>query len=220
MSFEARCDETCESWPTALISLRTASCDMKTQNVLEGCVIKWCYLIDGIITDNPEKLFENGSHPTPCTEYTFWRKRFSNLDNIYHQLTDNKRKVIGLVLEATNSVYFAAFKQLFQKTVASLAQAKDIQIHLNAFSHRTQAFEAMDFIESRPLITPLIHCACVMWSLSPYYSSHWATFFRMMGNMVVEQATKSLNPDALFQGDVEDGLIKVAETIEIIEIYK
>lgn len=200
------------------------------QNILEGVVIKWSLLINEIIIDTSEKLFDMNttspsiplpSPPMPLDEYSFWNMRYLNLSNLYTQLTDYGRKMIGLILEAINSVYFDAFKQAFQNIVTSLAQARDVQIYLNALEPLTKSFETVYFHECRPHVKPLLHCMCIMWAHSKYYTSiNWVTLFKMIANMLIEESNRNLDSIALFQSDIEDGLLKISETISIFEYYK
>lgn len=201
------------------------------QNILEGIVIKWSLLINEIIIDTSEKLFNINtissssiqplSPPIPTAEYTFWNMRYSNLNHLYTQLTDYGRKMIGSALEAINSVYFNAFKQAFQNTVTSLTQARDVRIYLNALEPFTKSFETVNFHECRPHIKPLLHCMCIMWAHSKYYiPTNWVTLFKMIANMLVEESNRNLDSIALFQNDVEDGLQKISDTISILEYYK
>lgn len=192
------------------------------QNILEGIAIKWCYLINDVLIDTSEKLFSKNAHPTPAAEYLFWNNRFTNLENLYTQLTENNRHVVGCILEQISSIYFTAFRQAFQNTVMALTQARDVKIHLNALAPHTHVFQTISFHESRPLIKPLLHCMCLMWSKSKYYPTiNWVLLFKMIGNMMIEESTKNLDPDTLFQNDsTEDSLIKIAETISNLESYK
>lgn len=199
---------------------RKIPCNLKMQNILEGIVIKWSYLVNDIVIDTSSKMFNGAHHPTPLSELNFWNNRLSNLQNVYNQLSEDKRKMVGLILQNVDSVYYSAFRQTFQKTVTSLIQARDTTMYLNALSEHFLAFEKIYFHECGPLIEPLLHCLCLMWAHSKYYSSHWITFFRMIGNMLIQQSTRNLDPETMFQADVEDVLVNITETISVFEYFK
>lgn len=200
---------------------RTMVCDMKLQNLLEGIVIKWSYLINDIVIETSQKLFENDSHPLPSDEFAFWNNRLANLENLYAQLTENNRKMVGVILEKIESVYFATFRQSFENSVAALTQARDVSIYLNAFAKHTHPFQSNHFLECGPLVKPMLHCMCVMWSQSTYYpKENWARLFKMIANMLIEESMNALDADTLFQNDIEDTIMKITEIVAILNMYK
>lgn len=196
-------------------------CDVKLQNLLEGIVIKWSCLINDIVIETSEKLFENDAHPMPIDEYTYWSKRSANLENLYAQLTENNRKMVGVILEKIESVYFATFRQSFENVVTALTQARDVSIYLNAFAKYTNLFQSNHFLDCGTLIKPMLHCLCVMWSQSIYYpKENWCRLFKMIGNMLIEESTNALDADTLFQNDIEDTIMKITEIVNILNLYK
>lgn len=196
-------------------------CDTKLQNSLEGTVIKWSYLINDIVTETSEKLFQNGACPMPIDEYTFWNKRLANLDNLYAQLTENNRKMVGVILEKIKSVYFAAFRQSFENTVAALNQARNVKVYLNAFAKYTRLFQSSHFLECGSIIRPMLHCMCIMWTQSIYYpKDNWARLFKMIANMLIEESMNALDAETLFQNDIEDTMMKITEIVAILNTYK
>lgn len=202
-------------------SQRTMPCDMKLQNLLEGIVIKWSYLINDIVIETSEKLFQNGAHPMPSDECAFWNSRLANLDNLYTQLTENNRRMVGVILEKIESVYFAAFRQSFENAMAALTQARDVTIHLNAFTKFTQLFHSNHFLECGSLIKPMLHCMCVMWSQSIYYpKDNWPRLFKMIGNMLIGESMNALDAETLFQNDMEDTILKITDIAAILNTFK
>lgn len=194
---------------------------MKLQNLLEGIVIKWSYLINDVVIETSEKLFENGAQPMPTDEYTFWNNRFTNLDNLYTQLTENNRKMVGVILEQIGSVYFAAFRQAFENVVAALTQAREVTIYLNAFARHTHQFQSTHFMECGALIKPMLHCMCIMWSQSIYYpKDNWTRLIKMIANMLIDESINALDGDTLFQNDIEDTVMKMTETVAILNLFK
>lgn len=189
--------------------------------MLEGVVIKWSQLINDVIIETSETLFTNDAHPLPADEYEYWQNRLINLENIYSQLIENNRKMIGIILEELNSVYLKAFRQTFNNTVAALTQARDVTIHLNAFTKFALQFQSNHFLECGTLIAPLLHCMCIMWSYSTYYpKENWCRLFKMVGNMLIMESMNTLDVDTLFQNDIEDSIMKINEIIAILQLYK
>lgn len=189
--------------------------------MLEGIIIKWSYLINDVVIETSEKLFNGNANPLPAAEYAYWNSRLANLENIYAQLIENKRKMVGVLLEKIDSVYYRIFRQLFESIVVALTQARDICIHLNAFAKCTQHFQCINFLECNTNIKPMLHCMCIMWSQSIYYpKDNWIRLFKMIGNMLIDESMSTLEAESLFQNDIEDSIMKINEIIIILNQYK
>lgn len=205
-------------------------CNLKMQNILEGIAIKWSYLINDVVIDTSEKFFmikRDGqlttmpSPPAPLTEITFWNERHANLANLYAQLVEPRRKMVGQMLEKISSVYYTAFRQAFQHTITALVQARDVCVYLNALTEPIHAMQNTLFHEWGPLIRPMLHCLCLMWRESKHYpAANWPLLFKMMANMLIVESTKNFDPDTLFQSDVEDTMMKIDETVIILKLFK
>lgn len=203
-------------------------CDLKMQNILEGIAIKWSYLINDVVIETSEKVFNSSdgqllalSSPTPSAEITFWNERFANLGNLYAQLSEKRRQMVGRILEKISSVYFAAFRRAFQHTITALVQARDVCIHLNGVAASMHAFQSTHFHECGPLVRPMLHVLCLMWRDSKHYpSANWPLLFKMIANMLIEESSRNLDPDTLFQNDVEDTMMKIDETVVILRHFK
>lgn len=192
---------------------------LQIKNKLEGMVIKWCHQIDDVITNKPMNMNLN---PVPSDEYNYWSLRHSNLENIYSQVTAPGINTILMILQSIDSVYYSSFQTIFQRTVSSLNEARDIRIYLNALAPRTEQFETTDFNMVKSFIKPLLHCICLTWANSMYYCTkdHWTRYFLMVGNLLIREANKNLDSGSIFQGDVEESLSRMEETIEILEYFK
>lgn len=196
-------------------------CDIKLQNLLEGIVIKWSNIINDIVIETSQKLFENGAKPLPIDEYMFWSNRLANLENLYKQLTENNRKMVGVILEKIGSAYLMAFRQSFENTTTVLTQARDILTYLNAFAKHTQRFQNNHFLECGILIKPMLHCMCIMWSQSIYYpKDNWTRLFKMLANMLIDESMNALNAETLFQNDIDDTISKIADIVTILNAFK
>lgn len=84
-------------------------------------------------------------------------------------------------------------------------------------------FETIDFQDvTIDIIQPMYHCICLMWSLSKYYglNSRMITLFRMINNLMIEAATKSLEPSSLFQAEPDESIQKLNKIIGILGIHR
>lgn len=71
----------------------------------------------------------------------------------------------------------------------ALAEAKDISIHLNPLRKYFTQIEDTDFAEALPLLQPLMHVSCMVWSKSRYYcqSSKMTVLLRQICNLLIHQ---------------------------------
>lgn len=189
------------------------------KNKIEGMVIKWCHQIDHVINMKPLNLNLN---PVPSDEYNYWNVRHENLENIYSQVTAQAISTILLILKSIDSVYYSSFQSIFQRTVSTLNEARDVRIYLNGLASQTEKLEATDFNLFKPFIKPLLHCMCLTWANSIYYCTkdHWTRYFLMTCNLLIRESKKYLDSSSIFQGDVEESLNRMEETIDILEYFK
>lgn len=174
-----------------------------------------------MLEENSEHLFRNGAHPTPIDEYEFWKRRHSNLQNIYTQLTDQNRKLIMDILEKNDSVYSDPLKTIFRRTVSALLQAKYVKMHLKAFVQQLKVFHSTHFHQSKAAVEPILHCMCIMWRENCHYpSANWGLLFKMMINMMIGLSNRNLDVDSIFQSDTEDSRTKIHESIHIFDYFK
>lgn len=83
-------------------------------------------------------------------------------------------------------------------------------------------FQSTDFSEVKELIDKLLSMMCSTWAKSRVYSSNerMAHMFRLLHNMIIEEAKTNLDPGSLFQGEIEEGLKNISMTISLFEHYK
>lgn len=76
--------------------------------------------------------------------------------------------------------------------LTALAEARDISIHLNPLEKHFTQIEEIDFAESKPLLEPLMHVVCMVWSRSRYYcqSSKITVLLRQICNLLIHQVLK------------------------------
>ena len=64
-----------------------------------------------------------------------------------------------------------------------------------------QNFDALEFPEINPLLKPLMHCICLVYSSSLYYNTPARIIVLMQEtcNLLIESARKFMDPASLFQ---------------------
>lgn len=145
-----------------------------------------------------------------------------NLTNIYEQLCSENIKTVAQILEKIDSIYFSAFQKLFIDIVRSLCEARNITLFLCPLQQQIDLFSMTDFNETKPFIEPLIHMISLIWSNSQYYCTNerMVHLFKLIHNMLIQEATVILDPGSIFQGEVDESLIKINVIIDIFMHYK
>lgn len=93
--------------------------DLYLKSAIEGVVIKWASQIHEVL-QNDSSENELDLNPIPAVEIKFWNWRLRNLQFIYEQLREKRVKSMAVILEKTDSAYFACFKNLFKSIVAGI----------------------------------------------------------------------------------------------------
>ncbi|XP_062234716.1 dynein axonemal heavy chain 9-like [Platichthys flesus] len=189
---------------------------------LESAVIEWSRQISVVLKiDSSGDLLE-GKNPTPDTELLFWKNRYADLDGIYSQLTASKVDKMGKLLEAAESSYFPAFKNMQLKVSAALEEAKDISIYLMPLKGLFEDMESMEFPEVRRQIGPLMHTVCLVWANSRHYNTPQRLILLLQEtcNLLIQQAQMFLVPDEILKGEVSESLLTVQTCLEILKLFR
>lgn len=85
-----------------------------------------------------------------------------------------------------------------------------------------ERFEKEELLDNEERIRPLYHVVCMMWARSTYYglNTRMKVLFRMINNLMIECAIRSLEPSSLFQGEPDESLQKLGKVINVLEGYK
>lgn len=222
------------------------ACSYEITGSLEEIVLKWSATINSVLNEKSDQICGEKKYPTPTDEFEFWNSRFENLKNIYDQLCDERIKTIAMILEQKESVYFQAFRTLFQGVVDNLQETKDVSLFLkplvncehnkeNVFFSEdiiadsfgfqqihVQRFETTDFGDSKELIRPLMHIMCLVWANSKYYCTNdrIVHMLKLLHNQMIEDAKTSLDPGSIFQGEPDEALSTIKIIIDIFQYYK
>ncbi|KAJ8313224.1 hypothetical protein KUTeg_009222, partial [Tegillarca granosa] len=191
-------------------------------HAIESVVIEWTHQIRDVLKrDSAQPLLE-GLDPTPFVEIDFWKNKCSNLECIYEQLCNSKVKKMAELLQTTKSSYFPAFREVFQDVVSALDEAYDINLFLKPLRHHFEDYEQAEFDESIPLLGPMMHCVCLVWSNSQYYNTpaRIVVILQEICNMIINQARNFLDPSEIFKGEVEETIDKVCKTVDVLHAFK
>ncbi|XP_076235061.1 dynein beta chain, ciliary [Calliopsis andreniformis] len=199
----------------------TASSTQKLQlkNNIEEIVIKWASQINEIL--NEELAKSKDDQQSSVSELEYWTLRLKNMESIYQQLKDPRVVQMDAFLERMESPYSEYFKNLIKNVAASLLETRSISLYLKPLEAHFQDIENSEFKDIGTKIRVLMHCVCLMWSNSKYYTlERMIVLLREITNLIIAQATKYINPSTLFEGDVEDNRKKIAEVMPLLDFYQ
>ncbi|XP_037911922.1 dynein beta chain, ciliary-like [Hermetia illucens] len=190
---------------------------------LESITLKWRKVVADYVRHRPaEIIYSKEANPVPQNLFEFWNTRWQNLENLADQFRDVRIKTTGQILYATKSIYFTAFKEAFQLILDALTEARDITLYYTPLKKFIDKFETHDFDEIKPHLKPLLHIICLVWANSKYHCTNecMILLFKFVHNMLINSATRSLDPGSLFQGEIDEALHKVTNTIQLLNYYK
>ncbi|KAI4487640.1 hypothetical protein M0802_011953 [Mischocyttarus mexicanus] len=192
--------------------------NVKLRSNIESIINKWTSQINDILDD--EKILLSSDYLLPNNELEFWFKRIKSLESIYQQINDPRVKKMGSILELTESPYFNYFNTIWENVVAAIIEARDIWVHLKPLQYYFDKIQSTEFNDIQPLLKPLMHCVCLLWSNSKYYctTTRIIRLLSMISNLLIAEADKYLDQSSLFEGDAEDNLKRLRQT-KVIIIY-
>ncbi|XP_055849033.1 dynein beta chain, ciliary [Episyrphus balteatus] len=190
---------------------------------LEGMIVKWIDSINDFINVSArEYIFKKEKYPRPENLINFWEARLENLENLVDQLGDIRIKTIGFVLEKINSVFEMSFRSIVEKIMEALVEARDIKLYLSPLKKIVDRFETNDLNETTKDIRPLLLNIGLVWANSKYFHTvdNMSLLFILVNNTLIDCASRTIEPDAIFQGDVDEAHNRVNLVIGHLEHYR
>ncbi|KAG5897820.1 hypothetical protein JTB14_011820 [Gonioctena quinquepunctata] len=204
----------------SLIESNGEVCDLYLKSAIEGVVIKWSTQINDVLSNDSSENSSSNVNPVPSVELQFWNQRLKNLQYIYEQLKEPKVKSMAVVLEKTNSAYYSCFKNVFKNTVVALSEAKDVNIYLSPLKKHIQALEETDFSECIPLLAPMMHVICLIWTNCKSYDQvKLIILLKQICNLLIQEAKKFLDPTTLFHSDIDEAMLRVKHCLQALNQF-
>ena len=196
--------------------------DLAAMSAIGSSIIKWFKIINNTLHQISRVPFAGKAQPTPTHEIQFWNARLKDLEHVYDQLRDPRVKKMIDYMKAVGSYFLPCFKSTLMNVIEGICEAKDINLHMKPLSNHIINFDVEDFTETGKYMKPLIHTVALIWANSVYYrdSSKIITLLHEIGNMVIEAASRQLDPGSIFQGDAEEVHEKVDKCIDVVNMFE
>ncbi|XP_063241593.1 dynein beta chain, ciliary-like [Bacillus rossius redtenbacheri] len=196
--------------------------DMNVKSAIESMTIKWAGQVNDLLKESSHLPVDGQEYfPTPTDEMNFWSNRERDLEFVYHQLCADKVRRMASILQLSQSAYFPCFKTLFSNVVAGLTEVRHIAIYLKPLKKFFEKMEVSELEEIRQMLRPLLVMVCMVWSKSEYYRTQHrvAGMLTKIANLLINQASKFLDPSRIMQGDVHESRDQVDICIELFQEF-
>ncbi|XP_064420110.1 dynein heavy chain 9, axonemal [Latimeria chalumnae] len=185
-------------------------------------VIQWTNQISDVLKKDSGQALLQGENPGPSAEIQFWTAQKNNLTGIYNQLQNPKVAKILDILRRMRSSYYPTFKEIIIQVEKAVSEAQDIELHLRPLKRHIAYLEESNFPDIEPLILPLFHTICLIWSHSRYYCfpARVIILLQEFCNLLIDRTFTYLISEELFKMELEEGMEKVQQTIQICKKFK
>ncbi|XP_026835009.1 dynein beta chain, ciliary isoform X2 [Drosophila erecta] len=190
---------------------------------LEFMVVKWLDSVEDLVNIKAgEKIYSKENFPLPEAIFSFWESRLENLESLAEQLGDRRIKTIGFVLEKIQSIFEHSYRRIVELVLESLAEARDITKCLSPLKRKMDKFETNDMDENRQDIRPIMLTIGLVWGHSRYFHTlnNMTLFFNLFHNSLIDCVNRTVEPDSIFQGDVDEAYKKLDINMQHLEYYK
>ncbi|KAI1899527.1 hypothetical protein AGOR_G00062710 [Albula goreensis] len=189
---------------------------------IETMVIQWSHQIWDILKKDSSQALLQGENPGPTVEIDFWVMQRDNLLGIQRQIQNPKVEKIMEILKRIKSSYYSSFCDIILKVNEAVLEAVDIELHLRPLKKHIARLEERSFTHMELLIAPLFHTLCLIWSHSRYYCipGRMVVLLQEFCNLLIEKAFAYLIPEELFKMELEEGVERVQQTIQVIKSFK
>uniref|UniRef100_A0A4W3J9S6 Dynein heavy chain tail domain-containing protein n=1 Tax=Callorhinchus milii TaxID=7868 RepID=A0A4W3J9S6_CALMI len=196
--------------------------DRAVLHSIESMVIQWTHQIADVMKQDSAHILLEELNPVPNAEIDFWTARKENMFGIYSQIQDPKVCKIATILKMVKSSYYSTFRDLTLRVTEAVSEAQDIELHLRPLKRHLAHLEEVNFSEVEPLIPPLFHTICLIWSHSKYYCfpPRIIVLLQEFCNLLINQALNYLTPEEIFKVELEEAQEKVRITIHILRSFK
>uniref|UniRef100_F6QQT7 AAA+ ATPase domain-containing protein n=1 Tax=Xenopus tropicalis TaxID=8364 RepID=F6QQT7_XENTR len=185
--------------------------DRITLHAIETIVIQWTHQITDVLNRDSAQKILKGEHPGPSAELEFWLMQKENLYGVSCQ-----------VLITKWGMYLSIYLFFIYLSSFSLSEALDIELHLRPLKFYIAHLEESNMPDIESFILPLFHTISLIWTHSKYYCfpQRIIVLLQEFCNLVIDRAQNYLIPEEIFKMELEEGLEKVQQTIQMFKSFK
>ena len=187
---------------------------------LESILIHWTRQVKEVV--NNQDNSELGEDAGPLAEIEFWRSRSVDLGGIREQLEYDKVKDIVKILESSKSSYLAPFLSLSNNIQRQTMAAEDNLKFLLSLEKPCQLLAKASPKEIPHLLPKLLHCIRMIWNISRFYNTpeRLTGLLRKVSNEIIQRCCAKISLAEIFEGDVENCMVLLQESIKAGEEWK
>ncbi|UYV64721.1 DNAH9 [Cordylochernes scorpioides] len=184
---------------------------LKLLHDVENTMIQWTQQIHEVVEKDSAQSLLEGLNPDPFSEVEFWADQYDNLLGLYQQvvnmcpvqLKDPRVQKMAKLLEKAKSCYVQAFREMFREVVGSLAEARDITLHLKPLEKHFVDMQQEDFSDLKPKIPGLMHSIAMLWCFSDYFRTPYRiiVLIQKVCNLIINMTL--IQQDSPLGGKVE-----------------
>ena len=197
-----------------ITDIDSASKNKDTVQHLESIVIHWTRQIKEVV--NAHDNGYNTEISGPLEEIGFWRERTVDLSGISEQLSRPDVKRVVSVLEGAKSSYLGPFEVLSMRIKEGSLEAENNLKFLELITEPCQKLAAAEPKQIPAILPELLHCIRMISTLSKFYntSDRLTGLLRKISNQIISRSCAKITLDDVFNGDVEESMISLSESIE------
>ncbi len=169
--------------------------------LLESTILTWTRQIKGILKQDPESSFKNGSNPTPDVEIKFWEGKANSLNSIFEQLQGKEICKVLRSLDHAKSTYCTSFAMVCKEVYNARLEANDNRQFLGMLE---RWFEKLincdDFPNLKKTFEPILHTMVLIWKRSKYYNtpSRIVVLLKQICNALIDQTFRYTSGEEVF----------------------
>ena len=169
--------------------------------LLESTILTWTRQIKGILKQDPESCFKDGSNPTPDAEIRFWDDKAKSLNSIFEQLQGNQIRRVLRSLDQAKSTYCSSFAMICKEVYNARLEANDNKRFLGMLGGWFEKLiNGDDFANLNKIFEPILHTMILIWKRSTYYNtpSRIVVLLKQICNALIDQAFRFTSGEEVF----------------------
>ncbi|EDQ88776.1 outer dynein arm heavy chain beta [Monosiga brevicollis MX1] len=192
---------------------------MQLLHTIESAVIEWARQIRAVLKRDSAQPLMNGQNPGALVECDFWAAMKKSVGSLKEQLEAPRVQAMQRVLDEHNSNYSASLQQLKEHVNAAYDEAVDIVLYLEPLRMYLEQLEDIELAEMPRLLTSIFVTIRLIWTYSKHYNTarRMVILLREICNQVIASITGFIEPRSLFAQELEEGIKKPQEAINVIE---